>query len=612
MTHSKHGRKAFVLGAVLLALGGVALAESGAAQPQAAGDPLQIVPADALFCVRISDLNDTLAQVDQFLTGISPVGLSMPVRSQLGQLLGSPEPSGINMSGNFAAFGLLPGGEAPEPSRFGVLIPISDYQQFLQNPNVAPPDPQGISLIGPEGKPSIAAVQVGNYVLITGTAYQQALTQIKNMAAGPEASSLAKRLSPAELKRATNAPLWAYANIQVAAKMFGPMLEEKLQEVRENMEKHELPPGAPMMQPRAVMDMYHRLLRTLMQETQFVSLSFDPDPTVMRTASVVAAVPDTEMAKILSTGTAGQQPDLTGYLENGAVVNFVATPGPALLRTVMTNYIDLVMTLMGSTLSQEQLTSVRQLTTESINALGGAVALCLLPAPQSKPPFTVKYAATLQNKQAFNQVLDQTANMVNEGALAEFYKSLGLKVRMDLKRNAASYQGVPIDAIHVTMSPIDVNSPQARIIKMIYGEGVDLRLAFVDNLLLYTLAPNPEQVIQGMIDRAKSAGPAQVSAEVQAALQLLPSAKQATFFGTCNLLRLVPIAVSFMPIPMQVPQVEVSPQSAVVFAGHVGGGRLLSEMAVPKQHVLDVVTFFARIRQQETQQRKPQQEQGQE
>ena len=55
--------------------------------------------------------------------------------------------------------------------------------------------------------------------------------QVKKLIAGPGATSLAKRLSPDELKRAQNAPVWAYANIQTLSKTYGPMIQAKLQEL---------------------------------------------------------------------------------------------------------------------------------------------------------------------------------------------------------------------------------------------------------------------------------------------------------------------------------------------------------------------------------------------
>ena len=118
--------------------------------------------------------------MDQFLTGIFPVSLSTPVQSQFARILGSPDPNSINMSGNFAVFGPLPGGDAPNPGRIGILVPVSDYQKFLKsNPNVTPPDAQGISGIGPEGQPMLIAANVAGYALVTGTANRQALAEMK-------------------------------------------------------------------------------------------------------------------------------------------------------------------------------------------------------------------------------------------------------------------------------------------------------------------------------------------------------------------------------------------------------------------------------------------------
>ncbi|MCX5646759.1 MAG: hypothetical protein NTZ17_19095 [Phycisphaerae bacterium] len=184
MTSVNSLQRALVLRTLLLALCAAGTGVVGAAQP-ATNDPMKIIPADALFCLRINKLTTSLAQVDQFLTGLSPFGVSMPVRSQLGQFLGQPEPAGINMAGDIAVFGPLPGGEKPDLKRLGVLIPLSDFQQFLTNPNVAKPDAQGILKIGPEGKQSLAGVQMGSYLLLTGAADQQALTEAKNWTTPP-------------------------------------------------------------------------------------------------------------------------------------------------------------------------------------------------------------------------------------------------------------------------------------------------------------------------------------------------------------------------------------------------------------------------------------------
>ncbi len=192
---------------LLCALGLAMLAGDvlGAAQP-AASDPLQLVPAESLFCVRINKLNMTMGQMDQFLTGLAPFGVSMLVQSQIAQLLGSPDPNGVIMSGDFALFGPLPGGDAPDPSRIGILVPVSDYQKFAKgNPNVTAPDAGGLSLIGPEGEQMLVAAGVGSYALVTTAGNRQALTEVKTWIPRG-ATSLAQRLAADEVKRAQSSP----------------------------------------------------------------------------------------------------------------------------------------------------------------------------------------------------------------------------------------------------------------------------------------------------------------------------------------------------------------------------------------------------------------------
>lgn len=612
MTRSNQLTRALKLWAVLSAFCTAGAGMAGAVEA-AANDPMRFVPADALFCVRINQLNTTLGQVDQFLTGISPKGVSMPVRSRMSNLLGSPEPVGVDMSGDFAVFGPLPGGEEPDLKQFGILVPVTDYQQFLSNPNVTAPDAQGVSKIGPQGQQRLVAVSVGGYALVSAAANQQALVDVKTWISGAGTTPLVQRLSPDELKRATSSPVWAYANIQTVSKAFGPMLQEKMKEAKKTFQQMQAA-GQPMMgQMDVVMDAYMSMLNNLMQETQFVSLSLDPSASVIRMACVAAAVPDTEMARTLSMDGAPQpQPNLLGYLENGAVMTGVATFSPALLKALTLEYMDFLDAMMRATASQENIAQIRQLMMDSTDALGGALAWSFSADLKNKPPFEVRYVATLRDKQKFYQVLDQAPKLMNEDWIADFYKQLGMTVQFELKRNVETYRDVPIDAMHFAMLPVDANTPQAQMIKQMYGAGFDLRLAAVNNLLLYVTSADPQTEIHTLIDQAKAGAPGPVPSEIQAALNLLPEAKKANFFGTLNYLRAIQMFMAFMPIPM--PQIDVPSQSNIAYAGDIGGGKLQVTVAVPKQHVLELMAAFMKIQQQkmqEMQQQQQQQKQGQ-
>jgi len=596
MTHSHRIPKALVVWALLVALGAAGAGVVGAAQ-SAVGDPLRIIPADAMFCVRINKLSASLGQMDQFLTDIFPAGVSLPVRSQMGKFLGGPEAAGVDMAGDIVVFWPLPGGEKPDLKRVGVLIPVSDFQQFLTNPNVVKPDAQGILRLNIEGKPGVAGIRMGNYLLLTRAADQQALVEAKSWTSSAGAASLAQRLSPDELKRATGTPAWVYANIQIVAKMYGPALQQKIKEAQATFQKMQTQ-GQPLpFQPQEMLGMYTSLLNTLLQETQFVSLSLEPSATAIRLASVVAALPNTEMAKTLSTNSAQpQQPNLVGYLDNGAAMNIVLNLSPALLKSGLAKCTDLLTAMMGDA-PKEEVAKLRQLMTDSIDVLGGSLAMSMSTNPASKPPLEVKYVATLKDRQKLYQVLEQSAKMMTEGALAEVNKKLGIQMRFDVKRNVETYKDVPIDALFFAMQPTDASRPDMQAMKMMFGEGFELRLATVNNLLVYTMGANPQQKIHALIDQVKAGGPTQTATEVQAALNLLPEARKVEVFGTYNFLRLMQLGMAFAPVPM--PAMEVSSQSGgITFSGDIGDGKLVTNVAVPKQHALEIMGAIMKMQQQ--------------
>ncbi|MBP7053083.1 MAG: hypothetical protein KBE65_18920 [Phycisphaerae bacterium] len=593
MKRSSQGNRVFlscVLGVVLLTAG------VGNAAQSASGDPLQLVPAESLFCVRINNVNGTLAQMDQFLMGLSPFGVSMMAMGQISMLLGGQEPNGIDMAGSFAVFGPLPGGEGPDPSRVGVLVPVSDYQKFVTgNPNVAKPDAQGISLIGPEGEQELAAVKAGAFALLTTTGNKQALTEAKNwMPRG--ATSLAQRLDASELKRAQGSPAWAYLNIQTASKMFGPMIQAKIQEIKamsQQMQGQEQPMAVRM---EGIMDGYASLLNTLMQEAQSASLTLTPNPTTLNAGLTLTALPETELAKTLKGGTAAPDRSFVRYVKNGAIASFIASVDSTAWNRINDMAVDMFAKMVAKGATDPQMSQLKKLAADATNALGGTLAGSFSVDATGKPPFAVRYVVGLKDPQAFNRVMEETPKLFNSGAVADFYKDMGLKVSFEIQRKAETYKGVPVDAIKMTFTATDPNSQEAQMVTMMYGQGMNGRIAVVNNLLVYAFAGDPTPVVREMIDQVKASGTtATASTEVDTATKLIPAAEKADFFVTFNLLRAFQMASAMLP--MGIPPVSAQSQSNIAVAGNADGGKLSIELAVPKQHVTEIMTAFMQMQQ---------------
>jgi hypothetical protein len=594
MKRSSHGNRAFLSGALWVVL---LTAGMGSAAQSASPDPLQLVPAESLFCVRINKLSDTLAQLDQFLTGVSPIGTSMMVTGQMSMLLGSEQPNGIDMAGSFIAFGPLPGGEGLDPTRIGVLVPISDYQKFTTgNANITKPDAQGISLIGAEGQQDIAAVRAGAFALVTTAGNKQALVEMKNwMPRGT--TSLAQRLGADELKRAQGSPAWAYANIQTASKMFGPMIQAKIQEIKEMSKQMQGQGGPPMMgQMDGIMDTYASLLDTLMQEAQSVSLTLTPSPTALNAGFALATVPDTELAKTLKGGTASPDRSFARYLKNGAIASFITSVDTASWNRLNNMGMEMFAKMLGKSTTDPQILQLQKLATDGTNAMGGTLAGSFSVDAASKPPFAVRYVVGLKDPQAFYRVLEESTKLFSTGALADFYKEMGLKMNFEVQRKAETYKDVAIDALKMSFTVTDPNSQQAQIVAAMYGQGMDGRIAVVNNLLVYAIGGNPTTGIREMIDQVKASGATtQTPTEVDAATKLIPGAEKADFFTTVNILRVFQMATTMMPMPIQAPAVQS--QSNIAIAGNADGGKLSIELALPKQHLMEIMTTIMKMQQ---------------
>ena len=599
MRQSRGSRKTLALSVLLLAF---CVGEFGLAPgAQAAEDPLKMVPGNSLFCVRINNPDAALGQVDLFLTGLLPMQVSMMAKGQIAQVLGSPEAKGLNMAGSFVLFGPLPGGAGPDPTRIGILIPVSDYQQFVGgNPNVSEPNEMGISKISVGGGPILATVPFGPYALASTPGNEQALADMKKAAAGTTAN-LAGNLDAAELKRAQTAPVWAYANVQLAGQMFGPMVQAKIQEAKQGFEEMKEQGGPMMGNLGGVMDMYAGLIDTLMKETKSVSLSLEPSATSIRAALVATAMPGTGMAKMLAGGgAAGQGPDLRGYMQDGAMMNFQLRADHPAMREFGVEYMNLISSLTGGDIPPEEAQKLKTLTTNMMDAMGGPIVLSMAANPKTKPPFAMKYVLAVKDEKKFYDSMEQMTGWMTAGGLAQFYKQMGLEISYAMTRKSDTYQGVAIDSIKFSMKSTDTESPQGQMIAGMYGEGFEGRLALVNGLCVQAIGGDCDKAIRELIDQVKAGGPKQTSSEVQTAMQLIPGADKADFFATYNYLRLMQMVTAMMPMP--VPQTNIPTQSNIAMAGTVGGGSFKLELAVPKQHVLEVMMVFMQMQQQKMQQ----------
>jgi tetratricopeptide (TPR) repeat protein len=211
--------------------GGKKAKAKSAGKKKVTDELLGIVPADSLFCLRVSNFNYTLSRMDQFLAGVSPMpmGLSMQARMQLAGLLGDPALTNVNTNADFAVFGTFVPGR-PDVNTPGKnimvtgLLPVRDYEKFIAgNSNCSQPDSKGVCKITAPDKPVLIAKKIGSYVLISTEDRYDKLIEVAKSASPEGTSGLISVLDATEASQAVNKAIWAYANFQKAPEAFGPM-----------------------------------------------------------------------------------------------------------------------------------------------------------------------------------------------------------------------------------------------------------------------------------------------------------------------------------------------------------------------------------------------------
>lgn len=581
------------------------------ADESTAGSVMDLVPSDAVFCVRLNNFDYTLGQFDQFLSGATPIpaAASMMARMPLVSLLGDPALSGVNTSGIFVMFGVpaKPQNESEQTKDIvGVmLLPVKDYQQFLESSiNADEPDAAGISRITPQamgpgansGKKAIC-IKVKDYAIIGSEKnYVHILSLAKSISSG-SAGSIAESLDAEQIKSANEMPVWAYGDIEKINKVFGPVINDiftKAQAEIENKSKQ----GQPMMgNASQMMKVYFDMAKEFLEQGKYTSISLKPEPAVLRIKKILAAKTDTEMAKMLGADESlPKENTLIGYMQDGAAINCSAKISQNVMKKMTQFGMNFMKAAPGMN-SEEEKAKWEQIIKDSVDATGNMLAMSIKTDPNGKPPFAMNYLLEIKDKQKYEQTQDKALEMMKTGSMAEMHKQMGIEIQFEHEKNAMQYKNVSIDSAKIVFKTIDANSLEAQMITAMYGEGFVYKIAYLDNYYAVVMGGDTDTAIKQLIDQIKigTKGPA---SEVKTAMEILPAAKTADFFGTVNVIRMMNLGMSFAPVPIAIPFDKIPTKTNIAFTGIIADGKLTVDIAVPKEHLVEIASIGTIMQQQ--------------
>jgi hypothetical protein len=151
------------------------------------------------------------------------------------------------------------------------------------------------------------------------------------------------------------------------------------------------------------------------------------------------------------------------------------------------------------------------------------------------------------------------------------------------------------------MKSTDTSSPQGQMINKMYGNGFNSRWGVIDKLCVLSFGENADSLVRELIDEVQ-AGKTQTGSEIKNALAILPEAENADFVATYNMLRWFKMAGSMtaMPTPILMPfqNMDIPTKSNIVIAGKAKNCKLTVDIALPKEHVSEMMTAVLMMQQQ--------------
>jgi hypothetical protein len=345
-----------------------------------------------------------------------------------------------------------------------------------------------------------------------------------------------------------------------------------------------------------IMNMYSIILKVLMKEIQSVSIVINPKSDVLNITKTISAVPGTDMAKMFTADGSSQRDNtLLTYLEDGAMASFGATMNTPFWKMLNVRGIDLFAAMGGGSMSAENIKEMKTLATDIIDSVEGPMVYSISNDSKNKPPFSIKYVIAVKDEKKFNQVIEKATDMISSSGIMDFYKSFGMETSFSMKNGVDNYKGISISSAKLTMKATDANSPQAQMINSMYGEGFDYRWGMVGGLFVCAVSGDVNSTIHELIDKVKDDSPKQIGSEMKTALSLLPEANKADFIVTFNVLRLFKMVTSMVPIP--IPPMDIQTKSNIVIAGSSADSRMVVNIAIPKQHLIEIVSAFMMMQQ---------------
>ena len=568
---------------------------------QAADDPvLGMLPGDCTFCVRINDLNGSLAKTDQYLTGVAPIGTAMLVNMQLAGIVGDPMLGGIEMNGNFVVIGL-------SDMTVALLVPVTNYAEFVKNNANCSEGEGGIAILAspnsPMGKFAMTDIAGGKYAIVVPEAEQAKLAGLKTTLTNPSAS-LAAKLNGTQSKEAAMAPVWGYVNLASMYEQFSPLVLSEMGKAETEMTAAM---GGSMGEFGAFyVKLYMEVFKEFAGSADSATVALTPEPTALNLDISLRAKDGSELAQmIVADPKAKKGFAYTGYLDNNNAINGLMKVDPSSMQKMYDKMFDMMEKSNPNASMAEQVAKMKEITHKMMPTMGDEIAFSFSYA-KGKPPFKLREVLAIKDMAAMEELMEESM-----GLAGDFYAAMGLPLDFQYQPAVSTYKDVTIDKMVLTFPPSeDPNDPMQAAIEQLYGGDLTYTMAHSADTFYVTMGADSEADVKTLIDQ--DAG-APATGEVKAAIDLLANTPYTDFVCSVNVIKLMTGMGDMMqsmgpmiqagcegepsPMPDIFGGLDLPSQSSLAIGGYSTDGQCSMRLVMPKQHLMEIMSAAMQIQQ---------------
>ena len=569
---------------------------------------LEMLPGDCTFCVRINDLSGSLAKLDQYLTGIAPIGTVMLINQQLAGIVGDPMLTGIEMNGTFSFVGFSDG-------TAGMFIPVTNYSEFINNNPNCKEDESGIVILSSPnsmmGAFAMTEMAGGKYALVLQESEKSKLAGMKAALTNSGSNSLAVRLNAAQAQDAVTAPVWAYVNLASLYDKFGPMIVTEMEKSQQNMYK--AMGGGMAKFGSFYVNMYMETFKQFAGDADSATVAITPQMAALSIDTTLRAKDGSELAQMLVANPKAKEAFASAcYLDNSNAVNGLMRMNYPMMDKMYGKLFDIMEKCKDSNSLSGQITKMKELTRKVLPAMGDEVAFSFSYA-NGTPPFKLKGVIAVKDKTAIEEIMSEAIDLGQD-----FYAAMGLPVAFEYKPNIETYKNATINKMVLTFpSSEDSNNPMQDMMKKMYGDNLTYMMALSSERYYIVMGADSEADIKGLIDMNTSA---QATEETKAAIDLLQNSSYSDFVCSINIIKLMngmsglmqamtPTGIDSNGNPIHVPNIfkdlNLPSQSSLAIGGKIADGQIGTRTVLPKQHLMEIYGAVMQIQKKMMQQPAP-------